>query len=530
MTRQRGTEAAAEAPEPATPGRRALWGDAGLALSVAAVVALRFAILRRGGAPPTIDAGNWLAFADEILGKGVRSPTIVYPPLVPLLTRGFVSAFGLTDGVALLGALCSAAPAVGAFVALRHLGLGSASLLPALLVLGASSVGEATAWGGFPQLIGLGLAPIALVLLTRSLASWRWRPALAGGIALMALLATSHLIGLVVAAAAIVPLAVAAVRRNDVAATWKERVIAAALMVLPSAWLGPLYWSLARGASLASGAATSPGRLTWSSLWAQVEFLYRDSPWLWRIALPLAVAAPLVHWRRWREPRWQVASGILVGTLVTSAVTREARFLYALTIFAGFGVALWLAEGLGTLRPGSRLLTGYRRYLRAAAAAGLAVLVAAIGFQFARSTRFFEQQREHYGLLTPGLVSGIEYLGESTSPGAVVAVTSLNNAPLGWWVEAIARRPTVYGSPLAWLSFEDEIRRASFANDLFVPPFPTAGKVELAREAGIELILVPTGWAFYDDEAIQALAGEAPEAVMRLNSEALVIKPSLVGP
>ncbi len=92
---------------------RALWWDTAFVLCALAVASLRFVILRRGGAPPTIDAGNWLAFGDQILGNGVRSPTIVYPPLVPLLTKGFVSLFGLTNGVALLAALSSAAPAAG---------------------------------------------------------------------------------------------------------------------------------------------------------------------------------------------------------------------------------------------------------------------------------------------------------------------------------------------------------------------------------------------------------------------------------
>ena len=171
------------------------------------------------------------------------------------------------------------------------------------------------------------------------------------------------------------------------------------------------------------------------------------------------------------------------------------------------------------------------RPLQVVAAAALVILVAGVGFQFVRSTRFFQQQRDHYGILTPGLVDGIQYITDSTPPGTLVAVTSLNNAPLGWWVEAIAQRPTIYGSPLRWLSFDDEIRRASFANELFVPPFPTAEKLESARNAGIELILIPTAWTFFDDAAIGSLAGEgAPDAVLRLNSDVVVIRPGAVGP
>jgi len=508
----------------------AIWWDAAFLLCALVVASLRFVILRRGGAPPTIDAGNWLAFGDAILGKGVRSPTIVYPPLVPLLSKGSVALFGLTNGVALLAAVSSAAPAAGVFIALRCLKLRGASLLPTLLVLGASSVGEATAWGGFPQLIGLGLAPVALVLFDRVLRNWRLGDALAGGITFMTVFATSHMIGLIVAAAALALQGPALLQEGGVPAGWRRRVAAFALVTFPSAWLIPLYWSLATTSALGSWTSSCPNRLTWSSLLGQVEFLYRDSPWLWRILLPLGILAPLILWRRWRTPLWRVTTALLLATLVATAAYREGRFLYLLTLVAALGLAAWVVRGLEALQTDPDATADSGRPLRAVAAAGLVILTAGLGFQFVRSSQFFHQQRDHYGILTPGLVGGIQYIAASTAPGTVVAVTSLNNVPLGWWVEAIARRPTIYGAPLRWLSFDEEVRRASFANDLFVPPFPTAEKLESARNAGIEFILVPTAWTFYDAVAIDSLAGEAPDAVQRPNSDVVVIKPGALGP
>ena len=510
--------------------RRAGWWDAAFVLCTLAMVSLRFVILRRGGAPPTIDAGNWLAFGDEILGNGVRSPTIVYPPLVPLLTKGFVSLLGLTNGVALLAALSSAAPAVGMFIALRCLKLRAASLLPALLVLGASSVGEATAWGGFPQLIGLGLAPVALVLFDRVLRNWRWGDALAGGITFAAVFATSHMIGLIVAAAVLALQGPALLQEGGVPADWRRRVAAFALVTLPSVWLIPLYWSLATTSALGVSAPSSPNSLTWSNLLGQIEFLYRDSPWLWRFLLPLGILAPLLLWRHWRTPLWRVTTALLLATLSVTAVYREARFLYLLTLVAGLGLAAWVVRGLEALRTDPGAAAGSSSPLRVVAAAGLVILTAGIGFQFLRSTPFFQQQRDHYAILTPGLVSGIQYVADTTEPETLVAVTSLNNAPLGWWVEAIAQRPTIYGSPLRWLSFADEITRASIANELFVPPFPTAEKLEFAKNAGIEIILIPTMWTFYDEAAVDALARAEPPAVLRLNSDVVVIRPDAVSP
>ena len=87
------------------------------AIAVVAVATVRFVILRDGGVPATIDAGNWVAFGDALFGAETRSSTIVYPPVVPLLMKGFVEAFGLSAGVAALGAAASVAPAVGFYVA-----------------------------------------------------------------------------------------------------------------------------------------------------------------------------------------------------------------------------------------------------------------------------------------------------------------------------------------------------------------------------------------------------------------------------
>jgi hypothetical protein len=500
-----------------------LWWDAAFLLSAVVIGTIRFLILKRGGAPPTIDAGNWLALADSMLGKAVRSPSIVYPPVVPLLTKAAVSLFGLTNGVALLAALSATAPAAGVYIALRW--LEAPALLPALLVLGASSVGEATAWGGFPQLIGLGLTPMVLVLVDRFMRSWRWGDGLALGMTLMALLATSHFVGIIALIGVVAVAILTVAQRAWPPLPWKIRVARLGVIALPSVWLIPLYWRLATAGHSGAALSASPNRLGWSNLLGGIEFLYRDSPWVWRVLLPLAILAPVAVWRERRTPLWRVTVALVAATAVGAVVFREERFLYVLTLATALGLACWMAAGARLLPAGRSAASGWWGRERLVAAAVVAVLVGAVGFQFVRSTRFFEGQRNYYGILTPGLVEGIEFLRDETSPGEVVAVTSLRDAPLGWWVEAIAERPTIYGSPLASLVFDDEVRRASLANQLFAPPFPTIPKLEQAAGEGIELILLPTAWVFYDAGAVTALASEAPGAVVRLNSDAVIIRP-----
>lgn len=503
---------------------RWVWWDLVFLLCCLAYGTVRFLILRRGGAPPTVDAGNWLALADSMLGSDVRSSTIVYPPSVPLLTKASVVSLGLTNGVSLLAALTSLAPASGVYVALRCVGLAGHSLVPALLVLGASSVGEATAWGGFPQLIGLGLMPVALILLDRLLQTWAVRHAVLAGAALMGIMATSHFIAgvAVLAAAGLLVGRVRAVRRTPPG--WRRGVTRLGLVLLPSLWLVPLYWTLGRLYAGGFPALVAENRLTWANWLGRIEFQYRDTPWLWRILLPLALIAPFVLWRKHRTALWRTTVSLVAAIAFATVLTREDRFLYALAPLTALGLALWISWGLEAVGATRSRGPGTARLVGTVAAALLAVLLGAVGLQFVRSTEFFSIQRDYYGILTPGLVEGIEYARESSTPGTVVAVPSVNDAPLGWWVEAVAQRPTVYGCPLGWLVFDDETRRARFANELFAPVFPTAEKLQSAREAGIGLVLLPTMWAFFDDTALGAVADEGTESIVQLNEHVVVIR------
>jgi len=486
---------------------------------VVVVVVIRFGILRAGGAPPTIDGGNWLAYADQLLGDGVRSSSIVYPPMVPVITKAATAAFGLTTGISFMAAVAAAAPGVGLYVALRLMGQDLAALIPAVLVLGAGSVGEAAAWGGFPQLIGFGLMPVVLVLVERLLDRPGSRRALAAGIGFTAILATSHFVATLAALAivVVVTLAVGAGQRLSP----RTAVSVLALFVVPSLWLIPTYAGLTRTFWQTSGPiAFNP--LTWDTLLDRIEFLYRDSPWLWRVLIPIAAAAPIVVRKLWRTPMWRTPTAMWAAILLGTAALREARVLYLLTVAAGLGLAL-LVAGVG--RQALRLPTvGSGR--TGLALGGVTILLVT---QLTLGLRFFDDQVGFYRVLTPELTADLERIPQTQPPGAVLAVTSLRDAPLGWWVEAITKRETYYGAPLHWLLFPDELRRASAANDLFVPPFPTSDRIEMGRRMGVDLILVPTDWIFYSDDLFDEFAADHPGAVVELSKATIAIDPAAAG-
>jgi len=492
------------------------------------VVVLRFRILRDTGAPATIDAGNWLAFGDTLLGRGVRSTSIVYPPLIPLATTGAVGLLGFVNGVAAMAALSSAAPALGVYWTLRRCRLGFGAVVPSLLVLGAAAVGEAAAWGGFPQLIGLGMLPVTLFWFDRMARTWSIRDAMWAGVWLTLVLATSHLIGsIAVLASLLIVLYSATGWRVDrpSAAKVASRV---ALTLIPTVWLAPLYLTLTRQVFRSGDSFRHLTQLTWGNLFGRVEFLFRDQAAVWWVIFVLVLLTPVLLVKRRDLALWRLSSALLATTAVVTLLTREGRYLYVFTVIAGLSVGLWMAVFAQRLRLNlaDRLPADFGPRL----ALGLAAVSTFIAIQIAGGLDLFEHQRNFYGVLDSDLVAAIEHVGDTIGPGDTIGVTSLRDAPLGWWVEAITDGSVVYAAPLRWLVFEDELERAAAANRLFAPPFPNRSSFDKATDLNIDVIVVPTDWTFYDEAAIAQLESAFPDAVDRFNPGATLLYPAAALP
>jgi hypothetical protein len=428
----------------------------------------------------------------------------VYPPVVPLLVKGFVEAFGLVNGVAALGALASIAPAAGFTIALRRIGYRVEALPGALLLLGASAVGEATAWGGFPQLIALGIIPLMLLELDRWLATGKRGHALGAGLLLASLLATSHFIGLaaVFAAALILAMGITRFRSQHVRSRLKLDIL---LVLAPSAWLIPLYLNLAHAYLGTSEEFRFLNELGWSNVLERIEFLYRDFPYLWRFLLPLAVLTPILLYRLRGTALWRLLTSLLVAAAALALITRQERFLYFATVVAALGTALWLSHIRSRLQGRISASVPTRT---ASSTAWVSILVLAVAvslWQVIAAARFFEGQRDYYGILTPGVFQGLELLRDETSPDAVLAVASVRDAPLGWWVEAITEKKTYYASALRWLAFDDELQRARVANEIFTPTFPDAKTIAVAEEHNVSYLIIPTNWAHFREGPVANL-------------------------
>jgi hypothetical protein len=294
-------------------------------------------------------------------------------------------------------------------------------------------------------------------------------------------------------------------------------MILIASAIVPSLAFIPVYVRLAGSVlSNVSARSSAPSLTTWLG---HLEFVYREAPILWRAVLVAGVLAVLLLVTRRRETLWLLSTSMFLGGVVLAVVARESRYLYLLQPAAVLAIGMWI----GDVRSFGRY--AFRSTRRAAAVA----MVLAVTAQALLGMAAFTQQRDFYAVLRPGTVAAISWLSGMTPKNAMVAVSRVGEPPLGWWVEALGRRPTVYASSLTWLNFPDERRRARVANDIFTPTFPSAEGLSKACQAGVSYVLVAKAWGGFDAEQLAAIESIHREAVRVNNNDAVVLSMAALG-
>lgn len=485
--------------------------------AVVGAALFRYLVLASASAPPTIDAGNWLAFAEGIFGGGERASSIAYPPVVPFFTGVLVALLGTTHGVAVMGALSSLAPSLGLYKALSMAGLGRERIVPSLLLLGAGSVGEAAAWGGFPQLLAMGVLPIAIVAGMRAFDEPSRARGFLLGLAVMVSLAISHFVSVVLVAALGLLLISAAVRHRN--RQWFDGMAAQLpLIVLPSIWLAPTYLRLLDAVVVSPNEFAALDNLTADNALGRLDNVYADFPTLWQVLVPLAVITPILAWPMRRTMVWRLGTLLALCTGLLLVGTQEARYLYLVPLVAAAALGVWLVQLANAPlwhAPGQRA-AAFR-----IGAIALANLVGALQLHAGLSQ--FERQRDFYAVLSPGLVEAIDVADDLADGDDVIAVPSLDDAPIGWWVEGLTDAHVMYGTPLRWLNFSDEIERATIANAVFDPSFPDATTLSQLDDASIDVVIVPRTWAWYDDALIEEWVDDNGLEIVERNADALTI-------
>lgn len=470
--------------------RSHVWVSPGAALLavLALLASARWAVLAGHGGPPGMDPGNWLAFGHSLLGQSVRDPAIVYPPLVPLLCVASVAAFGLQPGLDVLAAVASLAPGVGLFLLLRAVGIRWLAVAAAAVLSASSSVGEAAAWGGYPQLLALGFLLALLGALHLLLTTARWRWAVAASALLLGCLASNELVGVaaLIAGALLLTYHVTVLRSRHGWTALRALAVAGAVLA-PSVLLIPTYLTLISTTLAAQHALGSTG-LSAAAVAGAVGFQFRDLPGLWLAALACSFFTALTFPRWVRQPAVVVGWVLLCTTAVLVLGTAEPRFMYLLPAAALLAV-------VGVVADVAALVTTRRHLHIGIGLVGVALCAAAA----LAGLRYYQQQVTFYGRLTPSDVGALTWLRDSTPRDAVVAVTRAgSDFTLGWWVEGVANRRAVYDAELGNLNYADERERVLVAQSIFTPGATLTGMCDTAATHGIDYLFLDKSWSGYD--------------------------------
>jgi hypothetical protein len=450
------------------------------------VSAYRFAELYAHGQPTGGDFGNWLGIGHTLLGNGLSNGShTLYPPLVPLLAVGAVQAFGLLLGWALLAAFCCAVPGLAIFWVLRCRGAGWVATGCGALLLCTSSTAEAAAWGGFPQLLGLGSGVLFVAAFDDLVAHPTRRSGWVTGGWLLALAASSHLILAQVFLVAVVLLIIHLAHST---ARQRSRLVLQLLrqiprVVAPAIPLVPIYlWLLTSvGATfVGSSSASLFGEPT--ALLGNLWIIYRDNPILWKVLLVVAALAPLLPWKPRRTPLWRLSTALVIGVVIEMLASSQQRFVYLVPVAA--------AVALGRL---AEMLKGLQPVLQVGA---LALGGIWLGVLMVAGLTLFPAQIAYYGsFVRSGTVSALDWIRANTPPNSLMLVAPINGEPFGWWVEGYARRASLVASADEWLNVPQERERALEAVRLLTASdvlSPACLKAD--RRAGVDWLVLPTAW------------------------------------
>jgi len=485
---------------------------AGLAILVLA--GFRLLALATGSGPATVDAGNWLAFAHDLLGDGVRSG-VVYPPIVPLGVAACVTALGPTLGVAVAGTIAWAVAPLALWFHGRRAGAATMATVAAIVAGATTATGEVLAWGGFPQLLAVGAVVVAMPFAVTWLREGGRRSLCVVAVGYGVIAFTSHLV--LVPALSALALAVvlgALIGRPGSPGTPRRAAVLAALVAIVILPMVPVYVAI-----LESVLVTGPGtRLGWADVTRVL-----GAGWLvWCLAMTVApVVLASLRMRRVLPGGLPgdllvAAAALAMAWLATIAATGEVRFLHDVGVIASLSVL----AGVIALRAAPASASFAREMIVAVALlGGVASSLAGIAA--------FGAQVDYYRVLDPATEKAVVWLGANTAGDAVVAVPDHAGTPL-WWVEGLAQRRALLASELRWLRFPDERARAVAAATLFYDSdFPSPASVARAAQSGVSYILLPdiAPW-----NAVDLAAAPAPWRIAYARDGVIVIDTGYVQP
>jgi len=477
----------APAPAPAAPGptgpRRAridlrrlpdVLVGAGLAL----VVLWRWSLVTTFPGPIGVDSGNWLRLGQAMLGR-VDVQDVVAPPLVPLLAGLLEVAVGPLATSRLLPVAASIAPTLGLWWVLRAVRRDVPAALATLTVAVVTPTAAAFAWGGVPQLLGLGLLPVALWMVARAAVSPSRRAWLLAGTSAALVGLTSTLATVLLAAGCAALLSVALLRTGRTALSG---ALAAAAPLLPVAGLYAI---------ILSRMSLPTGRTTAATGMRALQHGLGEPHTTWLVLLALLALALLATVSGRETTPAMLLLVALAAVAVAGLQLGDVRFIA--------GVPSAIAAGTVLVRPSGRSAMA----LRIASLGGLLLLVPTGVATQATQLGFYAQ------FAPARILEDVDRIAELVPADATVAVPPVAGAPAGWWLEAHGIDAAV-ASRSDWLSFPGERAAAEEVLRVFsADRWPHEAAAAAACAAGAPWLYVPDAWGGMDDAALarELLAG-----------------------
>ena len=488
--------------EPVLAGAPRAWAGFTPWVAAALIVVWRLVALSRHGDPVGVDMGNWVRIGRSWLGD-VGVSDAVYPPIVPAVATVVDVLIGQLWTSRLLQALAGVAPGLGVWSVLRTRVRPGWAIGASLVVALAAPTSAAVAWGGVPQLLGLGLFPVAVDRVRRWASEPTTSRAWRAGLVLVATgLVSTLMFGLSILAALMAGALAAAGRRGLPVERrrWGQglAVMGATLAVLLP-WYIPIFLRQRlpddRVSSLRGGSAIGDV-LGWPiAVWV-----------LFAVLSLLGVLIARAAGGTW----WATAAGCW-GTAVVAVAATETRLLFVVPscVVIGVGsIGALRSGGLSASSPSPGAEVRARSIDRRDRVAGVqrwsaGPLLIALAIVAVVAPARLDEQIEYYERFTPeGTIAATEWLAGRAGADELVVSAPVEGVPTGWWVEAAGVDAWVASRP-DWIFFPEERAEAGRAASLLSGVgWPNDAAIAALRACGVTWLYLPSGWGGIDAEAL----------------------------
>jgi hypothetical protein len=239
-------------------------------------------------------------------------------------------------------------------------------------------------------------------------------------------------------------------------------------------------------------------------------YVFRDFEPLWLVLILVALVTPFLV----RRSRLSASALALTwGSSIAIVALLEVRFVQIL--FAGIALSLAVLAERAWVHPARLAFTRVRQGLIAASLAAVLFLTAYQGQQV------FYQASTYYRVIGNDLLPGLDWLRSHTAPTDHIAVSRTQPDLLGWWIEGYARRPALYAANLRWLSFSQERKNATLANQIFDSQSTPEQIVSIIKQEQIHYLFIDQK---YSKGALRALVERGVLAAVYTDQRVVIFK------